>query len=331
MVKIPKGFWNGHRVLVTGATGMVGSWLVKELLKKNAQVSAFILDENPQSELIRSGDFKRISVVNGSLTDFEAVERAVGLFEPETVFHLGAQTIVGAAHRYPLHTFEANIRGTYHLLEACRIHHSSVRGIVVASSDKAYGENPRLPYRENMPLIGRHPYEVSKSCADLLAQSYYHSYGLPVAIARCGNIYGGGDQNWSRIIPGTIRSFLKKERPVLRSDGTFIRDYFYVKDAVSSYLHLGERLDKNSVRGECFNFSDENPMSVLDIVAAIQKLMNCREIKPRILNSAHGEIRDQYVSTAKAKKLLGWKPAYRLEKGLSETIDWYRNFFGGQP
>lgn len=320
------GFWNQRRVFITGATGFIGSWLVKELLAHGAYVVALVRDTDPQSELYRSGDIRRVSVVNGRLEDFWTLERAINEYEIDTVFHLGAQTIVGTAHRFPLPTFEANIRGTYNLLEACRLHSNMVQRVVIASSDKAYGEQPNLPYTEDMPLNGRHPYEVSKSCADLIAQCYHHTYGLPVAIARCGNVYGGGDLNWSRIVPGTIRSFLRGERPIIRSDGTYVRDYIYVKDVVRAYMCLAECLDDDRVQGEAFNFSAETPLTVLELVQAIQRLMNCEHIEPQILDCAEGEIRAQYLSAAKARSILGWEPQFNLEQGLRETIEWYRVF-----
>lgn len=307
---------------------MVGSWLVKELLEQGAYVVALVKDTDPQSELYRSGDIQRVSVVSGALEDFWTLERVINLYEMDTVFHLGAQTIVGVAHRSPLTTFEANVRGTYNLLEACRLHKNMVQRVVIASSDKAYGEQPNLPYTEDMPLDGRHPYEVSKSCADLIAQAYHHTYDLPVAIARCGNVYGGGDLNWSRIVPGTIRVFLRGERPIIRSDGTYLRDYIYVKDVSQAYMRLAECIDNDRVWGEAFNFSMESPMTVLKMVAAIQKLMHCEDIEPDIRNCAEGEIRNQYLSAAKARRILGWKPQFDLERGLRETIEWYRVFLG---
>lgn len=316
-------FWRGRRALVTGATGIVGCWLVKELLARGAQVSALVLDADLQSELYRSGDVDRIAVVNGKLESFSVCERALSLHGPDTVFHLGAQTIVGAAQRRPWATFETNIRGTYNLLEACRL--VGVNRIVVASSDKAYGEQ-RLPYVETMPLEGRHPYEVSKSCADLLAQSYHHAYGLPVAIARCGNVFGGGDLNWSRIVPGTIRSLLAGERPVLRSDGRYVRDYIYVKDVARAYIRLAEGLDDERVPGQAFNFSAERPMTVSALVAALQNVMGTR-LKPIVENNARGEIRHQKLSAAKARRLLGWRPSYQLDDALRETVDWYSAYF----
>ncbi len=317
-----------RRVLVTGATGIIGSWLIKELLAQGAYVVALVQDADPQSELYRSGDIQRVSVVNGDLEDFWTLQRAISQHEVDTVFHLGAQTIVGTAHRFPLPTFEANIRGTYNLLEACRLHRGMVRAVVVASSDKAYGEQPTLPYTEDMPLNGRHPYEISKSCADLIAQSYHHTYGVPVTIARCGNVYGGGDLNWSRIVPGTVRSCLHGEPPVIRSDGMYIRDYIYVKDITRAYLRLAERVDDDRVRGEAFNFSAESPLRVLELVQTILRLMDFQHLTPRILDHAEGEIRSQHLSAAKAHAILEWQPQFDLERGLLETIDWYRAFLG---
>ncbi len=322
--------WQERRVFVTGATGIVGSWLVKELLDRGAYVVALVRDADPRSELYRSGDIRRVSVVNGCLEDFWTLERAINGCEIEVVFHLGAQAIVGTAHRFPLPTFEANIRGTYNLLEACRLRSDLVRGVVIASSDKAYGEQPQLPYREDMPLAGRHPYEVSKSCADLLAQSYHYTYGLPVAIARCGNVYGGGDLNWNRIVPGTIRSFWLGERPIIRSDGTYVRDYIYVQDVARAYMRLAECVADEQVRGEGFNFSTESPMTVLELVQAIQRLMQCEQIAPDIRNQAQGEIPSQYLAATKAHTRLGWRPQFGLEEGLGRTIEWYREFLGSR-
>ena len=322
------GYWKDRRVFVTGATGMIGGWLVKDLLAQGAYVVALVLDADPQSELYRGGEVHRISVVNGTLEDFTTLERAINAHEADTVFHLGAQAIVGVAHRAPLPTFETNVRGTWNLLEACRLHRDLVERVVIASSDKAYGAQPRLPYTEDMPVAGMHPYEVSKSAADLIARTYYHTYGLPVAIARCGNVFGGGDLNWSRIVPGTIRSFLRGERPVVRSDGSYVRDYFYVKDASRAYLRLGERLGDPQVVGEAFNFSNESPMSVLDLVAVIQKLMDTSHLEPDVRDVAEGEIHSQYLSAARAGEQLGWAPEFDLEAGLRETIAWYRAFLG---
>lgn len=321
--------WRDRSVLVTGATGMVGSWLVKELLAGGAHVVALVRDADPQSELYRSGDVNKVSVVNGSLEDFWTVERAVNENDVDTVFHLGAQALVAVAHRSPLATLESNVRGTYHVLEACRLHQARVRRVVVASSDKAYGLNAPLPYTEDLPLAGKHPYEVSKTAADLVAQAYHHTYGVPVAIARCGNIYGGGDLNWSRIVPGTTRSFLNRARPILRSDGTYVRDYLYVKDAARAYVRLADGLDDAGIAGEAFNFSTEQPMTVLQVVRAIQRLTDALDIEPDILASTEGEIHSQSLSAAKARTMLAWKSEFDFEVGLRETIAWYRAFLRG--
>jgi len=224
--------WEGKKILVTGATGMIGSWLVKELIKRESMVVALIRDIDYQTEFYRSGDYLQTTIVNGSLENFSTIERTINEFEIDTVFHLGAQTIVEAAYREPLQTFESNIRGTYHILEACRRHRNTVERIIIASSDKAYGSADKLPYTEDMPLKGKYPYDVSKSCTDLLAQAYSYTYDMQIAITRCCNVYGGGDLNWSRIVPGTIRSLLNNQRPIIRSNGRYIRDYIYVKDVV---------------------------------------------------------------------------------------------------
>ena len=321
--------WSDRRVFVTGATGMVGSWLVKELLARGAQVTVLVLDLDSQSELVRSGGLQSCTVVNGALEDLSALERAVTLHGIDTVFHLGAQTIVGVAHRAPLGTWEANVRGTYNLLEVCRRHADLVQRVVVASSDKAYGETDKLPYTEEAPLGARHPYEVSKATADLIAQSYHHTYGLPVAIARCGNIYGGGDLNWSRIVPGTIRSYLSDVPPVLRSDGSFVRDYLYVRDAAAAYVDLAEAIGRDGVGGAAFNFSTESPLTVLELVSTIRDRMGKQGIEPLVLDSAVGEIHDQTLSAEKAREVLGWNPKHDLRAGLDETIAWYTEYLGG--
>lgn len=317
-------FYRDKRVLVTGATGFVGSWLTRSLLEEGAFVVALIRDWDPQSELIRSGTVQRATVVNGQLEDFQTLERAFNEYDIDTVFHLGAQAIVGAAHRSPLATFESNIRGTYNLLEACRRNRHSVERVVIASTDKAYGTSENLPYREDHPLLGNHPYEVSKSCADLISQSYWGTYSLPVAIARCGNIYGGGDLNWSRVVPGTIRSILQSTPPIIRSDGRFTRDYMYVDDVVEAYKTLARGLDQHpQIRGEAFNFSPQSPLSVLEVVEEIQVQMDRADLEAVIMDQAVGEIRDQHLSSEKAEQVLGWKPAYSFRQGLERTIPWY--------
>jgi CDP-glucose 4,6-dehydratase len=322
-----ENFWFNKRVFITGATGLLGSWLTKRLIKEKAQVFALIRDFDPQSELIRSGDYKNISLINGQLQDFSALERAINSNEIEYVFHLAAQAIVGTAYKSPLETFESNIRGTYNLLEACRRFPELVKAIVVASSDKAYGSSSELPYKEFMPLKGIYPYEVSKSCTDLIADSYAKTYNLPIAISRCGNIYGGADFNWSRIIPGTIQSLINNSSPIIRSNGQFLRDYLYVEDVVSAYLLLAENLQKKEIQGQAFNFSPSKPYSVLEIVSLLQKIMNKKNLQPIILNNCKGEIKDQYLESSKAYNLLKWTPLFSLEAGLKETVKWYERYF----
>ncbi|MBN2518226.1 MAG: GDP-mannose 4,6-dehydratase [Candidatus Altiarchaeota archaeon] len=319
-------YWNRKNVFVTGATGILGSWLVEELLSQKAHVIALIRDWVPDSNLYLSGLDKKVTIVHGCLEDYQVVERSLNEYEVDTVFHLGAQTIVGTANRSPLSTFESNIKGTWNVLEAVR-NSKLVQRLVVASSDKAYGPSDSLPYTEETPLAAIHPYDVSKSCSDLLARSYYETYGIPVGITRCGNFYGGGDLNFNRIVPGTIRSIYFKESPVIRSDGKYVRDYFYVKDAVDAYLTLGRNLDRREVRGHAFNFGTEEKISVIDLVNKILKICKAENLKPRVLNEATNEIREQYLSCKKAKSMLSWDYSYPLDKGLKETVDWYFNFF----
>lgn len=319
-------FWLDRPTLVTGATGLVGSWLVRDLLAKRADVVCLIRDEAPRSELHRGGLIRQVRAARGDVCDLALLERVLGEYEIDTVIHLAAQTIVGIANLNPVSTLETNIRGTWSLLEACR-RSPRVKQIVLASSDKAYGDHEHLPYAETAPLQGRHPYDVSKSCADLLAQSYACTYQSPVAITRCGNFYGGGDFNWNRIVPGTIRSILRGQRPVIRSDGLFVRDYFYVEDGAAAYMLLAEKLAAQpELRGEAFNFSLESQVTVLDLVNRITRIMDS-SLQPEVLNQASHEIRRQYLSAEKARRMLGWNHQYSLDEGLRRTIDWYRNYF----
>lgn len=324
-----KQFWQYRPVFVTGASGLLGSWLVRRLLKSGADVVCLVRDWVPQSELVRGALLDRVKVVRGDVRDQESVERALGEYEIDTVIHLAAQTIVGIANRNPISTFESNVAGTWTLLEACR-RSPLVKQVVVASSDKAYGDHEHLPYNEDAPLLGRHPYDVSKSCADLIAQAYAVTYDLPVAITRCGNLYGGGDLNWNRIVPGTIRSILRDQRPVIRSDGKFVRDYFYAEDGAAANMLLAERLAADpSLKGQAFNFSNETQVTVLELVQRILKLMDSN-LEPEILNEAVNEIREQYLNAEKARHVLGWRPLFTLDEGLRATIEWYREFLEAQ-
>ena len=320
-----RAFWLDRPTFVTGGTGLVGSWLVRRLVEAGADVVCLVRDWVPQSELVRTGTLENVKVVRGDIRDRDVLERVLGEFEIDTVLHLAAQTIVTIANRNPVSTFESNIAGTWNVLEACR-RSPKVRQIVMASSDKAYGDQDQLPYDEKTPLQGQHPYDVSKSCADLIANTYAVSYDLPVVITRCGTFYGGGDLNWNRIIPGTIRSILRGQAPVIRSDGQYIRDYFYVEDGAAAYMLLAEQLAaRPGLKGEAFNFSNEIQVTVSQIVGDILDLMNS-SLKPDIRNEVSNEIRHQYLSAEKARQMLGWKPLYSLNEALGKTIVWYRNF-----
>ncbi|MCL4541023.1 MAG: GDP-mannose 4,6-dehydratase [Chloroflexi bacterium] len=317
-------FWRNRRVLVTGCSGLLGSWLTIALTEHGTTVVGLIRDSVPRNNLHISGYDQRITLVTGALENRPLLERIFAEYEIDVCFHLAAQTIVGVAQRAPAVTFETNVRGTWNVLEAARLS-PHVRCLIVASSDKAYGRQPQLPYQEDMPLIGRGPYDVSKSCADLIAQSYGINYELPVFITRCGNLFGGGDLNFNRLIPGTIISALRGERPEIRSDGLFTRDYFYVKDAVLAYLQLAERSDMLN-HGEAFNFSYGHPLTVLEMMDAILRAVGRPDLQPIIKNEASREIRHQYLSPLKARNELSWQPRYTLQQGLAETVAWYRSW-----
>ena len=325
-MELNRAFWLDRPTFITGGTGLVGSWLVKRLIEAGADVVCLVRDWVPQSELVRTGNLERVKVVRGDIRDREILERTLGEFEIDTVIHLAAQTIVTIANRNPISTFETNIAGTWNVLEACR-RSPRVKQIVVASSDKAYGNQEILPYDENTPLQGQHPYDVSKSAADLISYTYAKSFDLPVAITRCGNFYGGGDLNWNRIIPGAIRSILRGQRPIIRSDGEYIRDYFYVEDGAAAYMLLAEHLaSRPELKGQAFNFSNEIQVSVREIVDKILKEMKA-DLNPDIRNEVSNEIRHQYLSAEKARRDLGWTPMFNLEEGLRKTVDWYKEYF----
>jgi CDP-glucose 4,6-dehydratase len=319
-------FWQDRPVFVTGATGLVGSWLVRRLLGLGAEVVCLVRDWIPQSELVRARLMDQVKIVRGDVRDQELLERTLGEYEIRSVFHLAAQTTVGVANRNPISTLDVNIRGTWALLEACR-RSPTVKQIVMASSDKAYGNQAVLPYTESAPLQGQHPYDASKSCADLIGQMYTGTYQLPVCITRCGNFYGGGDLNWNRIVPGTIRSVLRGERPVIRSDGSYVRDYFYVEDGAAVYTLLTEQLAaRPELRGEAFNFSNELRITVLELVEKILAAMGSN-LKPDVRNEASNEIKRQYLDASKARQVLNWSPSFTLETGLQATIRWYEQYF----
>jgi CDP-glucose 4,6-dehydratase len=319
------GFWRDRPTFVTGATGLVGGWLVKRLVAAGADVVCLVRDWVPQSVLVCDRLWDRVRVVRGDVTDQPLLERALGEYEIDTVIHLAAQTIVGIANRNPISTLESNTAGTWRLLEACR-RSPAVRQIVLASSDKAYGDQPQLPYDESTALQGEHPYDVSKSCADLIGRMYAVTYDLPVTITRCGNFFGGGDLNWNRIVPGTIRSIVRGERPVIRSDGKYLRDYFYVEDGAAAYMLLAERLSADrTLAGEAFNFSNEEPLTVAELVERVRTAMDS-SLEPEIRNEAHHEILAQSLSAEKARRMLGWRPLFTLDEGLTRTVEWYRSY-----
>ncbi len=316
-------------VLVTGATGVVGSRLVNRLLDLKANVICFIRDHDPASALWYAGDYERVSVVNGRLENFEHVKAAIIERDIDTIFHLGAQAIVRCGHQDPHGTFETNIRGTYNILETCRLYGDAVRKIVIASSDKAYGECEALPYVEDTPLHARNPYDVSKCCADLISQSFAATYGLPIAIARCGNIFGPGDLHWSRLVPGTMRSLLRGERPVIRSDGSLIRDYLFVDDAVEAYIALGnwlEGVESKHDAQRAFNFSSNQPMSVMQMLNLIQNISGRRDLDPIVQNQAKGEISAQHLDSTRARQILRWSEQTDLKAALRSTYEWYSDY-----
>ena len=322
-------FWRDRPTFVTGATGLVGGWLIRRLVENGADVVCLVRDWLPGSELVQSGSIEQVKVVRGDLCDYATLERVLAEYEVDTVMHLAAQTIVPIANRAPLSTFETNIGGTWKLLEACR-RNPTVKQIVVASSDKAYGDQVELPYTESTPLVGRHPYDVSKSCADLIAHAYASTYGSRVVITRCGNFFGGGDLNWNRLVPGTIRSVLRNQRPVIRSDGQYVRDYFYVEDGAAAYMLLAEHLAANpELTGQAFNFSNEVQITVAELVDRILAMMGS-SLRPDVRGEATNEIRHQYLSAAKARDVLKWQPLFSLDEGLHRTLDWYQAFLGAR-
>lgn len=324
----PMTFWRDRPTLVTGATGLIGGWLVERLLSLGADVVCLVRDTVPTAMLARPDILGHVRLVRGDVRDQALLERALGEYEIKTVFHLAAQTIVGIARRNAVSTFDTNVGGTCALLEACR-RSPLVAQIVVASSDKAYGEADRLPYDEQTPLRAVHPYDASKACQDIIALSYAAAWNLPVVVTRCGNFFGGGDLNWSRIVPGTIRSIVRGEAPVIRSDGQLVRDYFYVEDGAVAYTTIAETLAADpSLRGQAFNFSNEKPVSTLEIVRMITQAMGS-DLQPIVRGENSGEISAQYLDASKARSVLGWSPWFDLSEALTRTISWYKYYFQG--
>lgn len=322
--------WRHRKVLVTGANGFLGSWISRRLVEEDARVVCLLRDDFPDSLFNLSGTANKVTIARGPLEDYPCVERLLNEFEIEFCFHLAAQAIVGTAERFPLSTYESNIRGTWNMLEAVR-RNGKVSGLVIASSDKVYGMQAKLPYTEQDTLGGLNPYDVSKVCADLLAQSYAHTYGLCVGIARSGNFYGPGDLNFSRIVPGTLRSVLHDEAPIVRSDGTYVRDYFYVDDAAEAFLQLGANLERDDVKGQAFNFGTETPTQVMDVVMQLIEISGQMHLKPVVLNEAAHEIKAQYLSCKKAREILGWRHKVELREGLKKSFVWYKEVLFAGP
>ena len=322
---VKKDFWKNRRVLVTGHEGFLGAWLAKTLIEKGARVVGLDLVKN-RKDVVLDGYRSQIVGLRGDIADIKTVRRILNRYQPQTIFHVAAEAIVGTANKNPLRTFQSNIQGTWNILEAAR-HIKSIQEIVVASSDKAYGSHKKLPYHESMALQGEHPYDVSKSCADLLCQAYFKTFQVPVCITRCGNIYGPGDYNFSRLVPDAIRHVLRNKQFMIRSDGTFTRDYIYVKDIVDGYVVLAEQMKSKKLFGQAFNFSYEKPFTVLEFLDLVIQKGGGRKIPPKILNQAQHEIRDQYLSSNKARQILGWRPEHSVEDGLKETIAWNRHHY----
>ncbi|MDP1821172.1 MAG: GDP-mannose 4,6-dehydratase [Acidimicrobiales bacterium] len=320
-------FWRNRPVAVTGATGFLGSHLTAQLVDLGANIVVLVRDDVPGSPIADTWT-DQVAVVRGAVEDTALVERMLGDYEVRTVLHLAAQSQVGVANRHPLSTYEANVAGTWSVLEAAR-RSPRVSEVVTASSDKAYGAQPQLPYDEDMPLLAVNPYDVSKACADLISTSYHRTFGVPVCVTRCGNFFGPGDRNWERLVPGTIRSLLRGERPVIRSDGTMVRDYLYVVDGALAYLRLVEAMASDpAVIGQAFNFSTETPLTVLELLDALQETAGT-DLEPDIRATATHEIDSQFLSAAKARKVLGWVPTVSVETALVQTVEWYRQQLDG--
>jgi CDP-glucose 4,6-dehydratase len=320
--------WQGRRVLVTGAYGFLAGHLIEALLERHAEVVGFVRDCPAESYLQLRGLDSRITRVMGDITDLDSCRRAIHEHEIEVVFHLAAQALVGLANRSPLGTFESNIRGTYTVLEACRElwrDRSPFKAIVCASSDKAYGDQAELPYREDAPLLGKHPYDASKSCADLIARTYHTTYGLPVGVTRCANLYGPGDLNFSRIVPATAKAVIQHERPVIRSDGSPKRDYLYVKDAVEGYLALAEAVISGPAAGRAYNLGTGIPVTVLELVAAMIEAAGS-DLTADVQGTASSEIQHQYLDPTRAREELGWEARTPLAQGLAESLTWYKGY-----
>ena len=315
-------FWRGKRVLITGYEGFLGSHLTRNLLNYHAEIWGLDIRTYRKQTILSPEELKRVNIIKGSVEKISLVSQIIKENKINFIFHLAAKSLVNECLTKPVRGFATNIKGTWNVLEAVR-NNKEVEGVIIASSDKAYGSCRNLPYSEDTPLQGNHPYDVSKSCADLIAYTYYHTFGVPVAITRCGNIYGPGDFNFSRIVPDAIRCALTERTLLIRSDGKFVRDYVYVDDIVNGYILLAEKVQRLKLSGEAFNFSNGSPVSVLELVKKIYKIAG-KKMNYKILGTAKYEIRNQYLSAEKAEKLLEWRSKYSLEEGLKKTIGWYK-------
>ncbi|MSR76799.1 MAG: NAD-dependent epimerase/dehydratase family protein [Candidatus Omnitrophica bacterium] len=318
-----KKFWKNKKVLVTGFEGFLGSNLTGKLISLGAAVWGLDIKVRRKETILTPNDYKRIKVIKGDVANSPLLKKIIRKNKIQIVFHLAAEALVGKGYDAPLKAFKSNIAGTWSVLEACRLA-ENLEAIIVASSDKAYGAHKNLPYKENFSLNGCYPYDVSKSCTDLLTNTYFHTYGLPVSITRCGNIFGPGDFNFSRLVPDAVRCLIRNKTLKIRSDGTFVRDYVYVEDIVAGYMRIAELLKKKNLSGEAFNFSYEKPLSVVHLLEEIDKLhFSSQKLNRQILNKARYEIKEQYLSAAKARRVLGWKPEFTLRSGLKKTIAWF--------
>lgn len=318
-------FWKNKRILITGYEGFLGSHLTKTLVYRGAKVWGLDIVTYRKGTILRDDGLDKVEIIKGSVSNFPLVCKIIKEKKIEIIFHLAAEALIGRCLKKPLKAFSTNIKGTWNILESARFL-KTIKTVIIASSDKAYGHSEDLPYKENFPLAGCYPYDVSKSCADLLSYAYFRTYDLPVCAVRCGNVFGPGDFNFSRIVPDAIRSALNKKILIIRSDGKFVRDYIYIEDAVSGYLKVAENMERLKLFGEAFNFSNEKPISVVELVKIIYKLAH-KTPDYKVLNQARYEIKHQYLLAEKARKILGWKAKYTLREGLEKTIRWYKQFY----
>jgi CDP-glucose 4,6-dehydratase len=318
-------FWDGRSVFVTGCSGFLGGWLARALLDHGARVSGLVRGAAAARPLYADGLADRVSTVTGSIGDLTLLCDALAEHDVEVVFHLAAQAITSAARRDPIGTLDTNIRGTWNVLEASR-RSGSVKAFVLASSVKVYGAQPSLPFSEDAPLNGCQPYDASKIGAELISSTYHRAYELPVVITRCGNLYGGGDLHWDRIVPGTIRAASEGRRPVVRGGGTPLRDYLYVEDAIDAFLRLAQVAREPAIAGQAFNIGTGASSSELEMTEQILRAMDREDLKPEVLPASPHAIIHQSLATDKLRAATGWTATRELEDGLARTVAWYRDY-----